>query len=263
MKSVIFERFTIPGEMKILRSEILYIKTIDSTNACLLGEEFTENGTILLADYQTAGRGRFSRTWKSPAAESLLFSVLLTNFMSNKKIYIYTFLAAVAAFSALKKHISEDHHLSLKWPNDVLLDGYKLCGILVQGRMSGAVQARLVIGIGINVNQPREYFSGDLSNGTSLFAATGQRYNRELILSTVLKQLDRQLILLQDNGESLILSQWRMACDSIGKMIAVDDGQKIYGGVFKDISRDGSLILDTGSKELFFRAGDVTILKGK
>jgi BirA family biotin operon repressor/biotin-[acetyl-CoA-carboxylase] ligase len=257
-----FERVTISEKLKVIRTEILHVKTIDSTNSRLLDNDITENGIVLLADYQTAGRGRFDRRWESPAEEALLFSVLLTDIKPGRRQYIYTFLAAVAVYSALRRIVPSEHHLVLKWPNDVLLNGKKLCGILVQGKLSGTVQKRLVIGIGININQPEKYFNGQLSRGISLYSATGHHFDRFQILTAVLKHLDEQLNVLQDNGESLILHKWKDACDSIGDRIKVDNGQEMFAGVFKDIDENGALILFSGEGEMLFHAGDVTILHG-
>ena len=255
------ERFRISGNLKIIQPEIFYVKKTDSTNSQLLERMFTANGTVLWADYQTAGRGRFDRKWESPAGQALLFSVLLTDIKLISRGPVYTFLAAMAVYAGLKKFVSGDHHLSLKWPNDVLLDGKKIGGILIQGKMSGAVQERLVVGIGININQPQDFFEDDIANGSSLFATIGKRFNRQAILVSILQQLDKELILLQDKGESLIFNKWRDGCDSIGSRVIMDNGQQVFEGIFTDIDDNGAMILDTGVGIHLFHAGDVTILK--
>jgi len=110
---------TLSLNLKILQRTVLHFRTIDSTNRYLLDAKNLRNGTIVLADHQTAGRGRFNRTWKSVPETALLFSILLKN-LSNLKIpAVYTFLAAVGVFRGLREFLPADTHLSVKWPNDL------------------------------------------------------------------------------------------------------------------------------------------------
>jgi len=100
---------------KILQPEIIHFKSIDSTNKYLLGKHNHPNGTIVLADFQTAGRGRRQRTWESPKSESLLFSIFLDENIEKIPLYSFTFLAAVGVYEGLLPFIPQNH-LALKWP---------------------------------------------------------------------------------------------------------------------------------------------------
>jgi len=247
--------------LSVLQPIVLHTEVIDSTNTCLLQDNDYPNGTVLLADYQTAGRGRFGRSWQSPPEEALLFSVLLTDLPDRAPLYIYTFLAAAGIYNGLKIQIPDSHKLTLKWPNDILLDQKKVCGILVQSRMSGQKIQRLVIGIGLNVNQPKEFFVGELARATSLGASMGKTFDRNDVLKHILRSLDQALLKLRNAGEAAIFKIWKSGCDSIGKTVAVNDGKRVYRGIFEDVSANGGLILRIKGKAKVFHAADVTIVK--
>jgi len=248
-------------DLKVLQHTVLHFKTIDSTNRFLLDAEDLLNGTVVLADDQTAGRGRFNRTWQSFPETALLFSILLNNLSIQKMPAVYTFLAAVGVYRGLRDSSPSGINLSLKWPNDVLLNGKKVCGILAQSKITAGRYEKLVIGIGLNVNQKRQFFVNDLKRATSLAAESGFEWNRIGILNNVLAAIDHLLNVLQESGERPIIRTWQDACGSIGQEIAIDDGKEIYRGIFDSLSEDGGMRLRTKSGQKLFYAGDVTVLK--
>jgi len=248
-------------DLKILQPQILHAKQISSTNTYFLQNHPYPNGTILLADYQTGGKGRHGRIWHSPPGQALLFSILLTEIDDRAFLHVYTFMAAVAVFEGLDLLGGSTFKLDLKWPNDVLLGGRKLCGILVQNRLVGNETSQIVIGIGINVNQPANFFIGELSQGTSLNITLGRNMDRIEVLKRVLVGLDRWLFILGDSGETAIFNRWKALCSSIGKRVLVNDGRQIYTGIFKDLSSQGGLVLETDGHCRVFYAADVTLTK--
>ena len=256
------DRILLKLKTRLIKPEIVRFPLIDSTNSYLMKAHSYKPGTVVLADYQTAGRGRFGRSWISPPEEALLFSILLTDLNQAIPLYIYTFLAAVGVYEGLKPLISGKYKLSLKWPNDILLNNKKVCGILVQSKTNGSVLSRLVIGIGLNINQPEEFFKDELQHAASLYSTTGKRFDRILVLTNILRNIDQQLTILREKGAKIIFNKWKNACDSIGRPVAVDDGKRIHKGIFEDISENGGLILKTDGAEKVFHAADVTILKG-
>jgi len=190
-----------------------------------------------------------------------LFSILLNNLSSRKMPVVYTFLSAVGVYRGLQASLPSGVNLSLKWPNDVLLNGKKVCGILVQGKITAGRYEKLVIGIGLNVNQKRQFFVNDLEHATSLATETGFEWDRIWTLNNVLATIDHLLNVLQESGEKPIIRMWQNACGSIGQEITIDDGKEIYRGVFDSLSEDGGMLLKTGSGQRLFYAGDVTVLK--
>ncbi|MBN2600643.1 MAG: biotin--[acetyl-CoA-carboxylase] ligase [Candidatus Marinimicrobia bacterium] len=254
-------KIKLSNDLKVLQNTVLHFKTIDSTNRFLLDAEDLLNGTVVLADDQTAGRGRFNRTWQSLPETALLFSILLNNLFGRKMPSVYTFLAAVGVYRGLQASLPSGSNLSLKWPNDVLLNEKKICGILVQGKITTGRYEKLVIGIGLNVNQQQQFFVEDLKHATSLAAESGYEWDRIGILKNVLIAIDHLLNTLQESGDRPIIRMWQDACGSIGREIAIDDGKEIYRGVFDSLAEDGGLRLKIGSKLRLFYAGDVTVLK--
>ena len=248
-------------DLKILQPQILHAKQISSTNTYFLQNHPYPNGTILLADYQTGGKGRHGRIWHSPPGQALLFSILLTEIDDRAFLHVYTFMAAVAVYEGLELIGGGAFKLDLKWPNDILLEGRKLCGILVQNRLTGNETSQIVIGIGINVNQPANFFIGELSQGTSLNIALRRNMDRIEVLKQVLVALDHWLLILGDSGETAIFNRWKALCSSIGKRVLVNDGRQIYTGIFKDLSSQGGLVLETDGHCRVFYAADVTLTK--
>lgn len=251
----------LPLDLRVLQPAIRHFQQIDSTNRFLLDAENIKNGQVVLADYQTAGRGRFNRIWQSPPEDALLFSILVNKFPHEKNPSVYTFLAAVSVYRALREMLPSSVHLSVKWPNDVLLNGKKVCGILVQGKISAGRYEKMVIGIGLNVNQPPQFFAEELRNATSLRNETGGKWDRIETLSRVLSVFDSLLIVLQESGEKPIIDMWENACDSMGHDIAIDDGKRVYRGIFEGLAENGALRLGMAGEIKTFYAGDVTVVK--
>jgi len=251
---------TLPMSTVIIRPEILHFAQIDSTNRYLLDNNHHPRGTVALADYQSRGRGRHGRSWIAPEAQGLLFSTLLKEDLHRNPLHPYTFLAAVSVFEGLSPFV-DPQELQLKWPNDVLLQERKVCGILVQSKIRSPREATIVIGIGVNVNQPAHAFREDLQAGISLAVATGGSFDRYVILREILIRLDQQLAQFYREGSEAVLLRWKSCCPSLGKAIAVDDGQTVQRGIFKDLRPDGGLLLEGPEGEKTFYAADVSIVK--
>lgn len=250
---------TLPVATRLLRPEIVYFEQIDSTNNYLLSNHAHPTGTIVMADYQTAGRGRRGRSWEAPKGEALLFSCYLAVNPVETPLFIYTFIAAVSVREALQKNIP-NASFYLKWPNDILLEHHKVCGILVQSKIVSAQKAIVVIGIGVNVNQSAEFFQRWQTAG-SLFSLTGKRFDRTDLLSDIVVSLDNWLQPEFTRQPEVVLRQWKLHCPFIGRMIQVDDGKHIFSGYFQDVASDGGLVLRSDSQVHLFHAADVTIVK--
>lgn len=250
---------SLPISPQLLRAEVLYFQTINSTNAYLLGNHQHPNGTIVLADFQSAGHGRRGRAWLAPAGEALLFSFLLRANPRLTPLFVYSLLSAMGVRQALQELLPEVNFY-LKWPNDVLLGKHKICGILVQNKIVNPELSSIVVGIGININQPPEFFR-DLPQAGSLFSLTGKKFERLTLLATVIQRIDDLLQPAILNDPQWVISHWKLFCPFIGQTIQVDDGQKIYTGQFVDIDSRGALRLRTVDREFRFHAADVTIVK--
>jgi BirA family biotin operon repressor/biotin-[acetyl-CoA-carboxylase] ligase len=197
-----FQIVELPVETCLLKSRVIHFERLDSTNAYLLNRHPHPSGTVVWADFQSAGRGRLGRTWIAPRDEALLFSVFLKIQESSNLLYIFPFLAAVSVLEALKTIVTPGW-LALKWPNDVMLKNKKICGILVQSKTHLAKSADVVIGIGLNVNQPVEFFQSDLPFAGSLFSLTGQKFDRQTVLVELIRSIDQNLVDLNESSRLL------------------------------------------------------------
>ena len=178
--------------MKVTRTKIFRFKRIDSTNNAAFrhAERGVPEGSVFLADYQTQGRGKWGRHWLSPAGKNLLFSILLRPQFSASKAPLLTQIACRSVAKVLEK----EYKLApaFKRPNDVMVKGRKICGVLLEakGQANGSLES-LVIGIGINVNiQSAELVPG----ATSLYEETGKKQSREKLLKALLIQIRKDLI---------------------------------------------------------------------
>lgn len=237
---------------RIVRGGFCYEQEMDSTNARAkkLAENGTGDGTVVLCEVQTAGRGRLSRIWLAKPGEDLTFSVVLRISDTAMAPY-YSFCAALALQWSLEKMKLP---VRLKWPNDVLLDGKKTAGILCE-----LVGDRVIIGIGLNVN--RTEFPEELAEkATSMRLCAGQEYSRENVLADVLYQLEKAADVLETEGTDELLRLYRLHCATIGAEIMVSGLDGEYAGVALDVLRDGALSVKKENGEICtVYAGDVSV----
>jgi len=232
---------------------------VESTNETLkeLAEAGATEGTTAIAEYQTAGRGRFKRTWYSERGKNVLLSILLRP-SERETPHVLTYLAALATAEALEKEIGRP--VELKWPNDLLLSNKKVCGILLESAWDGTKLNYVIVGIGVNVNQ--ENFSADLQQkATSLKIECGREFNRAEIVREILERLEFRYLELQAHGSAPLLEAWMRKSSMFGKEIAVEQsGRKIVGKALH-LDPDGALVMNTPQGETRLFAGDVTVLE--
>lgn len=197
-------------------NRLLRLDRVDSTNrlAAELAVDLANNGLAIWAEEQTAGRGRMGRTWQSPPACGVWLSVLLFPPESLRRPALMTVLAAVAVCETI--YACTQLQTKIKWPNDILLQGRKVCGILVeQGRGT-------VIGIGLNVNTPAEAFAAaHLEQAGSLAMFTAAPLDRAQIVRTLLGHLDRDYAELLAGRAEDLESRWRWHSGLLGRQVVV------------------------------------------
>lgn len=223
---------------------LLFIPEVDSTNRLL--RELAQAGTVvpgsvILTDYQQAGRGRQGRGWEAPAGSSLLFSLLLQPEHFSARYSLLPLVLAVAVAQTLEAHLGLAP--KLKWPNDVLLDGRKCCGILVESEIEGSGEgARIVAGIGLNVNQDTGAFVG-LPEATSLRVAVGKATARGPLLAALLYEIERCYDDFQGGWEPH--EAWRQRSALLNQPIIVQPQQgRPWQGTARDLAPDGSLLVE-------------------
>lgn len=231
---------------------VLWLEQTDSTmlDAARLAEGGCPSGTVVGAETQTAGQGRHGRTWLSEKEAGLYFSIVLRLPLPPAQLPIATMAVGLAVAEAVASATSVP--VDLRWPNDVLIMGRKLCGILIQHH-----HAALVCGIGINVNQAS--FEAALEPiATSLRIASGRMFSREPILIEVLRCVDRHLEILTNEGPGAILRLFTAASSYVsGRRVVVEQGDRQLRGVTAGLDEAGFLILrqDDGTQTLILAGG--------
>ncbi len=226
---------------------------LPSTNTRLkerLGREpALRSGTVIVAQKQSAGRGRRGRRWLSGTGENLTFSVLVRGAFEPRTLPAAAMAAAVAVAELLQ---AEQIPAVLKWPNDVLVNGRKICGILSEGVPGG-----VIIGIGLNVNmQTAEHID---QPATSVRMETGERRDIDCLLGNLLARLGGMLERWKQGGFSGIRDKWEAIVPTPGKPVTVRDGGTERTGRLEGFGPAGELLLRLDSGELLpVWAGDVT-----
>ena len=239
-----------------------YHDAIDSTNRVAgdLARQGAAEGTVVVADAQSAGRGRMGRRWESPAGENLYFSVLLTPNVEPARVPQLALVAAVAVHEGLAACCPEIP-ARIKWPNDILVEGRKVAGILCEASLEADRVHRVVLGIGINVNGvsvPRAL----RASATTLRIAGGREVSRPALLGAVLNQLEaRYQGWLRDGSLSGILDYFERHSALNGRPVAAENLSGVVHGTARGITPAGELVIETAAGALLqLLAGDVHLL---
>ena len=218
-------------------------ETVDSTQAVLgqLAVDGAREGVVVVARHQTAGRGSRGRQWWDSAGQSLMLSVLLRPPVSVARAPQLSLVAGVAVVDALLASGGIDARI--RWPNDVLIKGKKVCGVLPEAvsHPDGRVR-HVLLGIGINVGQ-REFPAELADTATSLLLATGAAQDHARLLSAVLTALDRRYGEWLSSGFTELRLEWRKRASMLGQRVRIRDGGE---GVAVDVDDTGALLVDAG-----------------
>jgi BirA family biotin operon repressor/biotin-[acetyl-CoA-carboxylase] ligase len=244
---------------QVVGNKFFVFEKIDSTNACArtLGDADTPEGAVVVADFQTNGRGRQGRTWFSEPESNLLFSVLLRPVVKIEMAGLLTLYASAAVARAIEQCVGES--VECKWPNDLLLRGKKFCGILLENSFQQSGLGYAIVGIGINVNQktlPPEIAGG----ATSLARETGREYDRKKVLHAVLTEMDFLYSAAGKGDFSLVVTEWTKRCLMFGKSVKVQQHEHMIEGTALRLNHDGGLVISRNGLEQTVYAGDVTLV---
>lgn len=253
------ESFDIKLDTDVIGRNFIYTEEVESTNNLLLdkGGKFNQHGTVFLAEKQTKGKGRKDRVWYSAKDLNLTFSILLTDQKYFKKNLNFINFASSLAVAISIENLYQ-LNIELKWPNDILINRRKAAGILLESQSQANKIERLVIGIGVNVNQTT--FQGSFNiEPTSIKMELNEFVDRERFLAEILNNFEQILDSVPKNP-GWILKEWKMRCRMIGEKISVSDEDKVKYGVFHDIDDDGFLLLRNANQIEKIYFGDVSII---
>ncbi len=240
---------------KFIAKKIHYFDYLASTMdlAMQLGIQLAANGTLVLAESQTKGRGRLGRSWFSPKHKGIYLSLILRPKISPSASPVLTLLAAVSICEAVKKITGLD--AQIKWPNDIFIHNKKIAGILTEMNAEVDKVNFVVIGIGLNVNNDKKSL---IAQATSLKEQTGQPINRVILLQELLRKIENNYSLLEDRGAQVIIDKWRSFSLTLGRRVKIYCQDKHIEGAAVDIDQDGALLIrkDSGLTQKVF-SGDV------
>lgn len=243
-----------------------FFDVIDSTNtyALQLASEGASEGTVVIADAQSGGKGRLGRKWVSPAGVNLYCSTILRPAIPAGQAPQITLLAAVAVATAIGAVCRATP--TIKWPNDVLVQGKKICGILAEMRTRGQDLQAIVVGIGVNLNAQLDAFPADLrEKASSLALLTGQLVDRGVFAASLLTHLEQLYVLWLQEGFPALRAEWeRYATDLIGQQITVAATQGTIRGKVLGFDDNGALLVQEPATSMPRRvlAGDVSVIGG-
>lgn len=244
---------------KWVGNEIFYTPVIDSTNtkAKQLAEEGYPNGTVVIAERQEAGRGRRGRTWDSPAGDGIFMTLMLRPAIEPNNASMLTLVAALAVAAAIRK--CTGRAAGIKWPNDIVMNGKKVCGILTEMSAQVDYVNHVVVGIGINVYN--KSFPEEISQmATSLYLETKEGFEREPLIEEVWEQFEHYYeVFLETEDLSGLVKEYETHLVNMYQSVRVLDPQEPFEGKAMGITARGELIVDTWESRRLVSAGEVSV----
>lgn len=247
---------------RIVGRDIQVFQETSSTNDVIerLARDGVGEGVVVFAETQTKGRGRLGRKWVSPPGEGLWFSVLLRPRLPPALVTQLTIAGATAVARAIRLHTGLKPEI--KWPNDILIGGRKVVGILTELSAEQDRVRHVILGIGVDVNVAE--FPLELrSIATSLAAAAGRQFDRAALGAALLRELDADYGRVKGGGFAELAEEWERQCVTLGQRIRIDMGARALSGRAESLDNDGALLLrsDYGHLERVL-GGDVIVERG-
>jgi BirA family biotin operon repressor/biotin-[acetyl-CoA-carboxylase] ligase len=240
---------------KFVGKKIHYCEAVPSTMevAMALGIKGAPEGTLVVAETQTKGKGRLGRTWFSPKYKGIYLSLILRPKFSPERAPLLTLLSAVSICEAIKEYCGLS--AEIKWPNDILIHHKKVAGILTELNAEMDEVNFVIIGIGLNVNNDKKSL---ISGATSLREIKGEAVSRPALLQEVLRRIEANYLALEHKGPKVIIEKWREHSITLGRRVKVYSHREHIEGEAVNIDMDGGLLVrkDSGITQKVM-AGDV------
>ena len=247
------------GESVFARN-LIVLENLDSTNnfAIKIAENGAPEGTVVIAEEQSAGRGRMGRNWISPKYANLLMSVLLRPQVEVQGVFIFTMVMALSVTEAVYETFGL--RSGIKWPNDIYLKGKKLGGILTEISYKGHIVEYAVVGLGLNINWKPEGVMNTRYPAVCIRDEVGGEVPRDKIIGSILAKLDLYRKMVLSGKLKELFGLWDERSITRGKMVEIDTGKEIISGRVTGIDRFGSLIMnDKEGNEKKFLFGEVSL----
>ena len=251
------------GKTRVVGRDIRVFEETASTNDVIekLARDGVKEGVVVFAEAQTKGRGRLGRKWISPTHKGLWFSVLLRPDLRPQEATQLTVMSATALARAIKMETGLQPEI--KWPNDILIGGKKVAGILTEMSAELDRVKQIILGIGVDVNLTATEFPPDLRKiATSLRIETGAPVSRPQLAAAILRELDRDYARIGSGDFAALADEWEENCTTIGRAVTINIGARQVRGVAEALGEDGALLVRTEHGRLEpIIGGDVTLEK--
>ena len=258
---LIAEEITRELKTKIIGNNVIVLERTTSTmdTAKKLAHTCFNNGTVIFAEEQTKGRGRSDHSWSCPKYKGLLFTLLVKHNIQPDHLCLLTGTMAVSITETIRETLQLP--AEIKWPNDILIGGKKVGGVLVEFEKGLKKQSIFLIGVGINVNLTEEDFPGQTRlPATSLAIENKEPINRIFLAKALLQDIDKWYSILKNDHYRYITDRWREFCVTIGEKLTITDCGNEYTGKVIDISNNGGLMMKLENGEIkIFRGEHATI----
>ncbi len=240
-----------------LGHKIVILDSVDSTNN-YAKQHLEAHGAVVIAEEQTAGRGRLGRNWLSPKGHGLWMTIALLPGKSLESMQVITLVAGLAVAQVLDE--SAAGKINLQWPNDVLLNQKKVCGILTESQLRGTNASKIVVGIGLNASQKSGDFPSDLRKpATSLLIETDKKFDRNALAAAILSKFEVQYKSVISGEIAESLAQWKFWCRQLGNLVDIEQNGKSIHGKFVDIRANGAaIIVQADGSTLEVSSGEIT-----
>ena len=251
------------GKTKVIGRDVRVFEETTSTNDVVekLARDGVKEGAVVFAESQTKGRGRLGRKWMSPARKGLWFSILLRPGLRPQQATQLTVAGATALWRAIESQTAL--RPEIKWPNDILVRGKKVAGILTELSAELDRVKHVILGIGVDVNQSAGEFPSELrKSATSLRIETGRLISRPELAVAILRELDSDYSRVSAGRFAAIADEWEEHCTTIGRDVTIRIGDRQIRGRAESLGEDGALLLRTDHGHLErISGGDVTLEK--
>jgi len=247
---------------EILGREIISYAETGSTNdvALDLAVGGAREGTVVVAESQTRGRGRRSRKWLAPMGTSILASLILRPPIMAREAHSMTITAAAAVAQAIRSMTQLP--AMIKWPNDVIIGDRKVSGILTEMRTEKEWVSFLVVGIGVTVNIPRSRLPAEIMDvATSLSAELGHNVSRIALLQEILRQLEQRYAKVKEREVDTLVGEWKELSSTIGHQVQLNLSRRLIRGRAVDIDETGALLIRTDARQTQRITAEVDLLR--
>ena len=252
--------YKIPDKTVFMGKKIISLPLCESTNSSLINlaqNDRLEEGVILITENQTKGRGQAGNRWVSEPGANLTFSVLLRpTFVEPTSQFFLNIVVGLGICDAVKEFINQK--VQVKWPNDVLTDGKKICGILIENQVQGQQLLQTVVGIGINVNQK----NFEWPQASSLSVCAGMDLDRTKVLETILIKIEGRYEQLRSKGYQKLKKDYYSVLYWKDEPHEFSSGEKIFSGTIQGIDEAGRLLVLVSGKTVNFNFKEINFLQG-